>query len=210
MPEEPKIRLLLISYLFPPCGGIAVQRALSLRNTSPTPDSKFDVLSGRNAAGPVMDPSLLKQVPASVKTYEAFTPEIPFHLRQRIWRLLRSQSNSPRKAEAKPVTPGGLKKALKQLRHNASCVRSRRFYGSPFAVSKSREIIRRAGIQVVLITVPPFSALVVGTKLKREFPHLKFVADFRDEWLDFYLNEFDFQNSPQTRRRAVEIERDTV
>jgi glycosyltransferase involved in cell wall biosynthesis len=80
----------------------------------------------------------------------------------------------------------------------------------PFAVRKSREIIRQAGIEVVMITAPPFSSFVAGTRLKREFPHLKLVADFRDEWLEFYLNEFDFQNSPHTRRRAAAIERETV
>ena len=79
-------RLLIISYLFPPVGGVGVQRALSLAKY--LPDSGFDVhvLTARNAAGPVQDPALLKQVPASVKVHKAFTPELPFHFRQKLWR----------------------------------------------------------------------------------------------------------------------------
>ena len=61
-----------------------------------------------------------------------------------------------------------------------------------------------------MVTVPPFSALVVGTRLKREFPSLVLVSDFRDEWLSFYLKNFEFQNSEYTRRRAEQIERETV
>jgi glycosyltransferase involved in cell wall biosynthesis len=80
----------------------------------------------------------------------------------------------------------------------------------PFAVRKARQIIRRHGIQVVLVTVPPFSALLVGTSLKHDFPGLKLVSDFRDEWLSFYLKDFEFQNSEHTRRRAEAIERETV
>ena len=36
------------------------------------------------------------------------------------------------------------------------------------------------------------------------------VSDFRDEWLSFYLKDFDFQNSDYTRRRAETIEREAV
>ena len=80
----------------------------------------------------------------------------------------------------------------------------------PFALRKARQIIRRHGIGYVMVTVPPFSALVAGTRLKREFPSLVLVSDFRDEWLSFYLKDFDFQNSEYTRRRAEAIEREAV
>ena len=80
----------------------------------------------------------------------------------------------------------------------------------PFAVRKARQIIRRFGIDTVMVTVPPFSALVAGTRLKREFPSLVLVSDFRDEWLSFYLKDFDFQNSDYTRRRAEAIEQESV
>ena len=80
----------------------------------------------------------------------------------------------------------------------------------PFALRKARQIVKRHNIEFVLVTVPPFSALVVGTALKREFPSLALVSDFRDEWLTFYLRDFEFQDSDYTRRRAETIERETV
>jgi glycosyltransferase involved in cell wall biosynthesis len=80
----------------------------------------------------------------------------------------------------------------------------------PFALRKARKIIRRHQIDTLLVTVPPFSALVAATALKREFPSLVLVSDFRDEWLSFYLKDFEFQNNEYTRRRAETIEREVV
>ena len=81
---------------------------------------------------------------------------------------------------------------------------------APFAIRKARQIVRRHGIEAVLVTAPPFSAFLVGNALKREFPDLKLISDFRDEWLSFYLKDFEFQSSDYTRRRAEAIERETV
>jgi glycosyltransferase involved in cell wall biosynthesis len=213
MAEAPasEIRLLLVSYLFPPSGGIAVQRALSLAKYLPEQGFRVHVLKARNAAGPADDPALLEQVPPSVTIHEAFTPEIPFALRQRIWKFLkRGKADSKASAASSaPARPGGWKAWAGQL--------ARRIFNPepeilwvPFALRKARGIVRKHGIQAMMVTAPPFSAFLVGTALKREFPDLKFISDFRDEWLSFYLKDFDFQNSAATRRRAEEIERETV
>jgi len=80
----------------------------------------------------------------------------------------------------------------------------------PFALRKARRIVRQNGIDAVLVTAPPFSAFLVGNALKREFPALKLISDFRDSWLQFYSATFDFQQSDHIRRRSAEIERETV
>src|SRR3954447_26131775 len=98
----PNRRILLISYLFPPVGGIGVQRALSLAKYLPQCGFDVHVLKATNAGGPVYDPDLIRQIPTSVKVHEAFTPEIPFHFRQKLWaRLTKGKPNSPGTA-AKP------------------------------------------------------------------------------------------------------------
>jgi len=61
-----------------------------------------------------------------------------------------------------------------------------------------------------MVTAPPFSAFLVGLALKRRFPHIRLISDFRDDWLGFYLASFDYQRGDHTRRRAEEIERATV
>ena len=50
------MKLLIINYLFPPAGGIAVQRALSLAKYLPQFGFEVHVLSAGNAAAPVQNP----------------------------------------------------------------------------------------------------------------------------------------------------------
>jgi glycosyltransferase involved in cell wall biosynthesis len=202
----PKRRILIISYLFPPIGGIGVQRALSLAKYLPQCGFEVYVLKGGNAGGPVMDPDLVRQIPPAVTVYQAFSPEIPFGIRQKLWSKLKGGG-----AGASTANSAGF--SWKRLLGNTA----RRIMSPepeilwvPFAVRKARRIIKRHRIDVVLVTVPPFSALVAGTTLKRQFPSLLLVSDFRDEWLTFYLKDFEFQSSDYTRRRAEAIEREAV
>ncbi len=206
------VNLLLIAYLFPPNGGISVQRALSLAKYLPPCGFNVHVLRARNAAAPSDDPGLLKYVPSSVTVHTAFAPEIPFAVRQRFWKLLSRSKKPPSRARVESPAKsggGGFGSLTKRLARRIFCPEPEIFW-VPFAMRQARRIIRRHAIDAILITAPPFSTFVIGNKLKREFPHLKFISDFRDEWLSFYVNEFDFQNSPHTKRRAAEIERDTV
>src|SRR5262249_10784954 len=138
-----------------------------------------------------------------------FTPEIPFTIRQKLWAKL-SGGTKP-KAAATNGKPAGFswKSIITGTAKKILCPEPEILW-VPFAMRRARQIIRRHQIRYVMVTVPPFSALVVGTQLKREFPSIVLVSDFRDEWLSFYLKDFEFQNSDYTRRKAETIERETV
>jgi glycosyltransferase involved in cell wall biosynthesis len=197
-------------------GGIGVQRALSLAKYLPRCGFEVHVLKATNAGGPVYDPDLVRQIPASVHVHEAFTPEIPFAIRQKLWARLTAGQGKPAPQASGAPAPQGLTSSAfswkKLLTGTARRVMNPEpeILWVPFAMRKARQIVRRHGIAYVMVTVPPFSALVVGTRLKHEFPSLVLVSDFRDEWLSFYLKDFDFQNSAATRRRAETIERESV
>ena len=214
-------RILIISYLFPPAGGIGVQRALSLARYLPDSGVEVHVLRASNAAAPVFDPELCKRVPECVHVHNAFTPEAPFWLRHTVWNWLarRKKDDSNKKPEpaAKPdggeTMPapgqGGLKSlATRAIRRVLSPEPEVLWY--PFALRAASRVIRRHQIDTLMVTAPPFSAFLVGNALKQRFPHLKYVADFRDEWLSFYLKDFEYQSGDHARRRATEIERNTI
>jgi len=202
-------KLLIVSYLFPPVGGIGVQRALSLAKYLPRCGYEVHVLKAGNAGGPVRDPVLTQQIPPEVHVYEAFTPEIPFVIRQKLWSRLMGRSSNGGIAPAKAAPSGGWKRLLGRAATRLFCPEPEILW-VPFALRKARKIIKRHGIEFVLVTVPPFSALLVGTTLKKEFPSLGLISDFRDEWLSFYLKDFDFQSNAHTRRRAEAIERESA
>src|SRR5438445_5212714 len=208
-PARPQ-KLLIISYLFPPAGGIGVQRALSLAKYLPACGFEVHVLRANNAVAPVKDPGLLKHLPPQLMVHNALTPELPFGFRQAAWRWL-----SPPKGGSRPAAAAAQSRQSRLKSMVTGLVRrvlspEPEVLWVPFALRKARRIVRRHGIEVVLVTAPPFSAFLVGNALKREFPHLTLVSDFRDEWLKFYLGTFDFQKGDYTRRRAAEIERETV
>jgi glycosyltransferase involved in cell wall biosynthesis len=167
------------------------------------------VLKANNAGGPVQDPDLVRQIPVGVTVHDSFTPEIPFAIRQKLW----ARMKSPKKTAVSNghSNPGGSgwKRVLAGAVQKVLCPEPEILW-VPFALRKARQIIRRHKIDTVLVTVPPFSALVAATALKREFPSLVLVSDFRDEWLSFYLKDFEFQNNDYTRRRAETIEREAV
>ncbi len=205
-------KLLLISYLFPPAGGVPVQRALSLARYLPRNGYEVHVLCCRNPGIPTLDPSLVKRIPPEVRVHRAFSPELPFRARQAVWALL-----APKRKTAAPVVqasqpagqPSAIKKGIQAVMRRVFCPDPEVVW-VPFALRRARQVIRRYGIDTVMITVPPFSALIVGLRLKQEFPHIKFVADFRDEWLDYYLNEFEFYKGGYMRTRSTAIERDVA
>ena len=201
-------RLLIISYLFPPAGGVAVQRALSLAKYLPDCGCEVHVLRARNAAAPVQDPGLLRHIPASVTVHSAFTPELPFQFRQRIWRWF-SRGGQAGAGQAGKPSKGGWKKWVTRLTRRILCPEPEVLW-VPFALRKARRIVREHEIEAILVTAPPFSAFLVGNALKRQFPNLRLITDFRDSWLGFYAATFDFQNSDYLRRRSAKIERETV
>ena len=183
-----------------------MQRALSFAKYLPAHDYEVHVVTAGNAATPVLDPGLLKHIPPQVQVHRCFTPEIPFYLRKKIWSLLAPGTPSP---ESSSTNAKSLKSSL------ASSIKGLfspdpQVVWVPFAIRNARRIIRKFGIDYVLVTAPPFSTFLTGIALKKAFPQIKLVSDFRDEWLRFYLTEFDFLSGKGTLQRAQAIERETV
>ena len=201
-------KILLITYAFPPVGGIMVQRILSLAKYLPAQGFEVHVLTPRNPATPVFDHELLKQVPAEVVVHRSFTPEPPFYLRKKIW----DRISPPSKGEQKAAASNG-SVSLKSRISNAvkrQLTPDVQVLWTPFAIRRASAIIRKHNIDTVLVTAPPFSLFLVGNELKRRFPQIKLISDFRDEWLRFMLTDFAFLSGDEFRLKAERIERETI
>ncbi|MBI5086329.1 MAG: glycosyltransferase [Acidobacteria bacterium] len=200
-------RLLLISYLFPPAGGIAVQRMLSVARYLPDLGFQVHVLSASNPGVPTLDEKLLDSIPRQVRVTRVWSPEVPFALRQALWRM----------AGKKPGSTAGEPDPGQPPRSSFWKSVARRVFSPdpevvwvPFARRAARRIVREQKIDVVVVSAPPFSSFMVGNALKEEFPSIRLVSDFRDEWLDFYLNTFEFYRHDSIRAKARVIEQETV
>lgn len=60
-----------------------------------------------------------------------------------------------------------------------------------YAFRMAAKLIREEGISYVVTTSPPHSTQLIGLRLKKQFPQIKWIADFRDPWTDiFYYDMF--------------------
>ena len=82
----------------------------------------------------------------------------------------------------------------------------------PFAFPAACRIIRDRNIDLVLITVPPFSTVLLVRKLRKFSSSLllPIVLDSRDEWLTTTINLVSFNKSQKAREVAQRAEAEAV
>lgn len=202
------MNVLLITYSFPPAAGVGVLRALSLAKYLPENGIHVEVLTARNAAAVGRDPALLRQVPDTVQIHRTWTLDLPFALRKFIKKLVsrpRNPTATATFAAAAPSRPNPLKLLLGNL-----LLPDPQVGWLPFAFRAARRLIVSRHIDLVLITVPPFSTVRLVTRLRRAFPHLPIVLDFRDEWLTTTINLVSFNNNARARAIAHTAESEAV
>ena len=201
------MNVLLITYSFPPAGGVGVLRALSLAKYLPESGIRVDVLTARNAAAVGTDFALLQQVPSNVTIHRCWTLDLPFGLRKAIKRAIpgpigKMDKNS---GAVKQRRPSRLKRLIANL-----LLPDPQVGWLPFAVPAAIRLIRKRQIDLVLITVPPFSSVLLVSRLRRRFPSLPIVLDFRDEWLATTIDLVSFNNNLRARTIAREAEAEGV
>ncbi len=207
------LNVLLVSYSFPPAGGTGVMRAASLARYLPLEGIRLDVLTTRNASAVGADASLLREIPSDVRIHRTITLDLPFGVKKRIKKLL--MGGKPAAAATSPVTTttsqarrsGIVKKVLENI-----LVPDPQVTWYPVLTRAARRIVKKRRIDLVLITAPPFSNLLLVERLRKEFPSLPIVVDFRDEWLTtaFELVSFLFSRTEHARRTAASIEASAV
>jgi hypothetical protein len=203
------LKVLLIVYAFPPAGGVGVLRAASLARYFPAEGIRLDVLTTRNPASVGVDPSLLRDIPAEVNIHRTITLDLPFGIKKRLKRLITGSKPPDSQADSTTKTgkPNLLKRALQDL-----LLPDPQITWSPVLTRAARRIVRKRRIDLVLITGAPFSSFLQAERLRKEFPSLAIVLDFRDEWLisQFEFGSFQFSRSERARDFAVAAEASAV
>jgi glycosyltransferase involved in cell wall biosynthesis len=195
-------RVLLISYLLPPAGGVGVQRPLSFLRYLPEAGCPVMALTARNPVTGVYDPALLDRMPPGAPVHRAWTFELPHSLRDRIWKKASGGRREPTAPQgAKPPRAGWKSWLLNQAERLA--IPDPQKAWRPLATRKALQLASAGLVDAVVVSAPPFSSLRIGVEIKRRFPAIKLISDFRDEWVGFYLAELD----PPPSARRVEVSR---
>lgn len=177
-------KVLMIAYSFPPTGGPGVQRSLKfvkyLRNFGWEPLVVTRDIKNMR----VIDESLSKDIPEGVKVFRTKPCEFT--------ELNGLLNYFGRFVSRKVLLPDG-----------------ERLWGE-FAKGTAIRAVKKDKIDLIYTTSVPYSAHLVGLRLKRRFPGIPWVADFRDEWtnnpylLDNPHNKFRMAVEKRMERRVLE------
>jgi glycosyltransferase involved in cell wall biosynthesis len=199
--------VLLLTYMFPPAGGIGTPRALAYARYLPRQNCRLSVLAPTKPALRDHDPGLDKMIPPDVVVHRAWTPELPMSFRDRIWKrgALSISGDGGSVSSARKRTAAA---PFRWLAHRLLFPDPQVLW-VPNAFRKACRVIEKDAIDTIIVNMPPYSLLKLALSLKREFPHLKLITDFRDEWLGYYLSQIDHPTEDKVRR-AWELEAEAV
>ena len=178
-------KVLILTYYWPPSGGAGVQRWLKFTKYLKTYGWEPIIYTAENGEMPVIDLSLLKDVPEELTILKTPIWE-PYHLYKRfIGRKKDDKINASFLSENKKA--GLSEKISIWIRGNFFIPDARKFWIKP-SINYLENYIIKNNIEYIISSGPPHSMHLIALGLKNKFTSLKWVADFRDPWtnIDFY------------------------
>lgn len=198
--EENKI--LIITYYWPPAGGPGVQRWLKFAKYLPEFGWKPIIYTPENPSYPLLDESLMKDVPADLEI-----------VRTKIWepyQLAEKLNKSNKKFKAGQFDVGNNQSWKSKLsiwvRGNFFIPDARVFWVKP-STEFLEQYLKINNIKTIVTSGPPHSMHLIGLNLKKKFPDLKWIADFRDPWTEIsYYKHLKLTNKSDKKHRHLESE----
>lgn len=192
-------KVLVVTYYWPPAGGPGVQRWLKfvtyLRDFGVEPILYIP----KNPSYPITDPTLLKEVPASLQIYTHPISE-PLQWTGRLLKRKVRRISSGIIAQRKSSL---LERMLLWVRGNFFIPDARVLWVKP-SLAFLEEVLKKEQIDTLVTTGPPHSMHLIGYGLKKKFG-IKWVADFRDPWTSIgYHDRLKLGRRAQKRHKMLE------
>lgn len=165
------------------------------------------MITAKRPHTPLYDPGLLDKVPPATRVHRVFNPDVPYVLRDRIWKSITGTTDTAESGGTK-VRSGlaSRAKAIVKLGIQHLFNPDIQKFWIPFVLSTARRVIDKEGIDTVILNTPPFSLHAIIPKLKSEFPKLKWITEVRDDWLGYYLKYFDSARTDAKYQLAASME----
>ena len=186
------MKVLIITYYWPPAGGSGVQRWLKFVKYLQEFGIEPVVYTVENANYLKQDTSLLNEVPKGIEI-----------LKQPIWEptaLLFWKKSKQQTKGISNVSKGGF---LSFIRGNFFIPDPKVFWVKP-SVSYLQKYLDANDIDVIISTGPPHSVHLIAERLHQK-NDIKWLADFRDPWSDLYYNK-DFKQLAFAKNKNRKLE----
>ncbi|AZA60980.1 glycosyltransferase [Chryseobacterium indoltheticum] len=193
-------KILIITYYWPPAGGPGVQRWLKFAKYLPEFGWKPIIYTPENPSYPLLDESLMKDVPEDLEI-----------VRTKIWepyQLAEKLNKSNKKFKAGQFDVGNNQSWKSKLsiwvRGNFFIPDARVFWVNP-STKFLEQYLKINNIETIVTSGPPHSMHLIGLNLKKKFPDLKWIADFRDPWTEIsYYKHLKLTNRSDKKHRQLE------
>ncbi|MCX7729393.1 MAG: glycosyl transferase family 1, partial [Bacteroidia bacterium] len=197
-------RILIITYYWPPSGGSGVQRWLKFVKYLTQKNYYCIIYTPENPEVPVIDESLLKDIPT--QNFEVIKTKIiePYSL----YKIFTGKSSKEKITVSflneKKRKFSFAEKISQWIRGNCFIPDARMFWIKP-SFNYLSHYIKQNSIDCIISTGPPHSMHLIALKLKEKFPRLKWIADFRDPWTNIdFLNELPLTNWSKKKHQQLE------
>ncbi|HNW57972.1 MAG TPA: glycosyl transferase family 1, partial [Bacteroidales bacterium] len=173
-------QVLIITYYWPPSSGAGVQRWLKFSKFLPENgwDPVILTIDPEYATYPATDDSLCSEISKELKVHRTkATDYFRFYKKDK--------SKIPSAGFATDGKKNLVGKILRFVRGNFFIPDPRRGWNK-FAFKEACRLIETEGIKHIITTSPPHSTQLIGLKLKKRYPEIKWIADLRDPWTDIY------------------------
>ena len=194
------MKVLIITYYWPPAGGPGVQRWLKFVKYLPSYGVQPIVYIPENPTYPLVDEGLLSEVSSEAVIIKKRITE-PY-----AWASVFSKGNTQKISSG--IIPDKKKQsALQQLmlwvRGNVFIPDARVLWVKP-SVKFLEKYIQENNIDTVITTGPPHSLHLIGLGLKEKL-NVKWIADFRDPWTTIgYHKELKLSVSAEKKHKDLE------
>ena len=201
-----KIPILIVSYLFPPRGGVGVQRITKFVKYLPENGFQPIVLTVQKPGGSVsQDETTLDEIPRDVHVIRTKSFE-PYH----IYRALGGKRSQDAPSFRGELVAGGTKRGLLSRLY----FEYQRRYLIPDpkigwfkpALKAADGIFDKYSPKIILSTSPEATAHLIALKLSKKFK-VPFIADFRDPWISGF---YSLNRLKRALEKDVALEREVL
>ena len=166
-------KVLIITYYWPPQGGVGVQRWLKLSKYLLKHDYEPIIYTQSQGISSLEDPSLLSDIPNGLKM-----------IRNKILEPQKILSFISQKRPSSDILiqekTNFFTKILIWLRANIFVPDSRCFWIKP-SISLLNKYLKKEHVDLIVSTGPPHSMHLIALALKKQH-NIKWIAEFRDPW----------------------------
>ena len=189
------MKVLIITYYWPPAGGSGVQRWLKFVKYLRDFNIEPIVFTADDPEYAIKDESLFEEIPRELEV-----------LKQKIWEpnnlMGKGKQTSAGFLNPRPTFFGQI---AHYIRANYFIPDARKYWIKP-SVKFLKAYLKNSDVDMIITTGPPHSLHLIGLELKKILP-IKWIADFRDPWTEIdYFHQLPLTKRSLAKHKELEEE----